>query len=126
MFQRTHKAIQQKTPLTAVTGNNMHLSHYSLSQISVTLLLLVLSPLCAYNCSCFLRTSLFPQFPSRSSFDVQTVFIFGTHDISISNTFIYKKEKKRYSNFEVIEFEILFFLKREKLVGFLIIIFRGF
>lgn len=52
------------------------------------LLLPLLSPLCAYMCSRFLRISLFPQFPSRSSFDVQTVFIFGTHDISISNTFL--------------------------------------
>lgn len=52
------------------------------------LLLPLLSPLCAYMCSRFLRISFFPQFPSRSSFDVQTVFIFGTHDISISNTFL--------------------------------------
>lgn len=33
------------------------------------------SSLCAYKSSSFLRTSLFSQFSSRSSFDVQTVFI---------------------------------------------------
>lgn len=67
--------MQQMTPLTTVTGNNMHLSHYSLSQISVTHFLLFFSSLCAYKSSSFLRTSLFSQFSSRSSFDVQTVFI---------------------------------------------------
>lgn len=75
--KRRHLRQSLATTCTCLTT----VSHKSASP----LLLLLLSPLCAYMCSRFLRISSFPQFPSRSSFDV---FIFGTHDISISNTFL--------------------------------------
>lgn len=80
MTWRTHEAVQQKTPLTTVAGNNLRLPPTVPPQV------FPLSPRCASGCSLAVLSFSFPQEPKSAQFWCLNCCPFRQQGLTNSNT----------------------------------------